>query len=280
MPMTIANVEMAKAWEEEGEHWSEHADRYDAAGVAIWTRFLDAGLIEVTDRVLDIGCGTGQSTRDAARAASSGSALGVDLSSRMLDLARRRGEAEGLTNVEFLLADAQVHPFEPEGFDIAISRFGAMFFADRDAAFRNFAAALRTGGRLAVLTWRGFAENEWVRLIRDTLAAGRPLPDPPSGSPGPFGLADADGVGAALAGAGFGDIDLAPVNGPMCFGADADDALAFMSSGGIVKGLTETLEEPVRRQVLADLRQLLADHASADGVCFDSAAWLITARRV
>src|SRR5688500_11301148 len=113
--MTIANVEMAKAWEEEGVEWTRDADRYDAASARHWRRFLDAGLIEPADRVLDVGCGTGQSTRDVGRLASSGSVHGVDLSAQMLDEAKRRSVKEGLTNVTYEFADAQVHPFD-EGF--------------------------------------------------------------------------------------------------------------------------------------------------------------------
>lgn len=278
--MTIANVEMAKAWDgEEGDQWTDDADRYDASGERIWRQFLDAGLIGSTDRVLDIGCGTGHSTLDCAAIASAGSVLGVDLSARMLELARRRALAQGVTNVELLQADAQVHPFEPAAFDIAVSSFGAMFFNDRAAAFGNIAAAVRPGGRLALLGWRGLAENEWLVAMRGALAAGRTLPAPPLGGPGPFGLADPDGVTSVLAGAGFEDVAFAEINEPMYLGADADEAWTFVSRMGIVKGLTETLDEQTRVATLAELRRLVDAHETADGVLMASAAWLITARR-
>ena len=115
--LTIANVEQALAWDgQEGGHWAEHAERYDTASRRTWQRFLDAGLILERDQVLDIGCGNGKSTRDAARIVSSGSALGVDLSAAMLALARQRSRAEGLTNVSFVQADAQVHHFDDNAF--------------------------------------------------------------------------------------------------------------------------------------------------------------------
>ena len=212
MPKTIANVEMANAWDgEEGDDWVKYADRYDAAARRLWNRFLAAGLIAHGDRVLDIGCGTGQSTRDAARAAVSGRVLGVDLSSRMLALAGERTRAEGITNVEYVQADAQVHRFDQRSFDVAISRMGAMFFADPVAAFRNIGSALRADGRLALLAWQELMDNEWLMEIREALAAGRTLPSPPTGTPGPFGLADPDGVRRVLGEAGFTDIDLSPV---------------------------------------------------------------------
>src|SRR5688572_23420076 len=112
--VAIVNVEMAAMWDDEADEWVANADRYDATD-----RFQAETLIEPSDRVLDIGCGTGKSSRDAACRARTGSVLGVDLSSKMLDDARRRSAAEGLTNIEFLHADAQVHPFEPGTFDIA-----------------------------------------------------------------------------------------------------------------------------------------------------------------
>ena len=96
-----------------------------------------------TDRVLDIGCGAGQTTRDAARAASSGSVLGVDISEQMLERARRLTLEAGLRNITYELGDAQVHRFQPAYFDVLISRFGTMFFADLVAAFANLAHASR-----------------------------------------------------------------------------------------------------------------------------------------
>ena len=276
--MAMANVEMAAIWDgEEGDEWTESADRYEATDRYINARFESEVPIQPTDRVLDIGCGTGKSSRDAARRARRGSVLGVDLSSRMLEEARRRSKLQGLTNVQFLRADAQVHRFEPTAHDLVISVFGAMFFNDPAAAFDNIARSLRPGGRLALLSWRGFEHNEWLTTIFQTLAAGRDLPTPPPGTPGPFGLADRAAVTAMLAEAGFADIDLQPLDEPMWMGSDLDDAWAFVSAMGIVRGLTGSLEDPAKQQALDQLRQRLAEHETADGVLIGSAAWLVTA---
>lgn len=276
----IANVEMAKAWDgEDGADWTENADRYDASGGAIWQRFLDAELIRAEDRVLDIGCGTGHSTRDVARLARDGSALGVDLSSRMLALARERSAADGLTNVQFVQADAQVHPFEPDAFDIVISSFGAMFFADRDAAFANIGRALRPGGRIALLAWRALGENGWLVAFREALAAGRELPSPPLGGPGPFGLADVDGATASLAGAGFHEVVFSPIDEPVFLGTDAQDAFDFVRTMGLFRGLTSSLDDNTRAEAVAKLRAMLTDHETPQGVLLASGAWLITASR-
>ncbi|MFP5376946.1 MAG: class I SAM-dependent methyltransferase [Acidimicrobiia bacterium] len=277
---TVANVEMARAWDgEEGERWAAHADRYEAAAARLAGRLVDGPFVSPGDAVLDVGCGTGWAARRLARRAHPGAVLGVDLSSRMLDEARRRAAAEGVANLSFEQADAQVHPFADESFDVVVSSFGALFFADPVAAFANLRRALRPGGRLALLAWRDMTSNPWVTAIRDALALGRALPDPPPHAPGPFGLADAGHVRSVLAGAGFAGVELEPVDGAVRLGADADDAWGFVRTLGIVKGLTEDLDEAGREQAFARVRAALAEAAGADGVRFASAAWLVTAHR-
>ncbi len=276
----IANVDMAAAWDgEEGDDWSENAERYDAADRWIWARFEAEVDIGEADQVLDIGCGTGKSTRSAARRASSGSVLGIDLSSRMLDRARRQSEDEGLTNIRYVQGDAQVHPFEPEVFDIAISSFGATFFADPVAAFTNISRALRHDGRVAFVAWQRFENNEWLTEIFDAVAAGRELPAPQPGSPGPFGLADPDAVMQILRRAGFADERITPVTELVWLGPDEEDSWSFVSNTGVVRGLTEGLEPQAKQQAFDNLRRVMAAHETNEGVLFGSAAWLIAARK-
>lgn len=274
------NAEMAGAWNgEEGEDWAARADRYDAASAAFDAGLLEAAGIGAADRVLDVGCGAGVSTRAAARAAPDGHATGIDLSGPLLAEARRRSAAAGLINTTFLQGDAQVHPFGSASFDVALSRFGAMFFGDPVAAFTNLARALRPGGRLAVLSWQPLARNEWLLVLRRTLAAGRPLPEPPGDAPGPFGLSDPDHVRRVLAAAGFGSVHLADVPGRVRLGADAEDAFDFVSGLGLTRGLLGGLDDGARRAALDELGAALAGHATPDGVLFGAAAWLTTAHR-
>jgi SAM-dependent methyltransferase len=274
----IANIEMAAAWDgPEGDHWAEHAGRYESLGPAYWDALVAAVSLGPHDDVLDIGCGTGRSTRDAARIAASGRVVGVDLSTRMLDRARAAAEEEGLANVRFEQGDAQVHPFPAAGFDVAVSSFGAMFFADPVAAFANVASALRPRGRLGLLSWRPLAENEWLCTLRGALAAGRDLPAPPPGAPGPFGLADAGHVTAVLGDAGFHDVVVQPVDAPLRFGADLEDAFAFVSTLGMTRGLLHDLAPDVAGEAVESLRQALAAAATDDGVVLGGAAWLVTA---
>ncbi|MDQ3702555.1 MAG: class I SAM-dependent methyltransferase, partial [Chloroflexota bacterium] len=174
VPVAAENAEEAEAWDgEDGDQWTEHEERYNAFVRPYGRRLLDAARIGPGDRLLDIGCGCGESTRDAARMAVSGVALGVDLSARMIGRAQERARTEGLTNARFQQADAQVYPFQAQAFDFALSRFGAMFFGDQVAAFRNIGRALQPSGRLALLGWQELSKNEWLRALRDALAAGR-----------------------------------------------------------------------------------------------------------
>jgi SAM-dependent methyltransferase len=238
---------------------------------------LAVAAIGARDHVLDVGCGTGQTTRDAGRAASAGSALGVDLSSRMLDYARRRATEEGVANVTFTQADAQIHPFEAAAYDTAISRTAAMFFGDHAAAFTNIGLALRPGGRLILTTWQPLPGNEWIREISGALAPGRDLPAPPPDAPGPFSLSDPHRVRALLTTAGFADVELHGTTEGMWFGNDAPDAHRFVL--GLMGWMLEGLDDTSRARAIDALHTTLATHETADGVIFESATWTIQATR-
>jgi SAM-dependent methyltransferase len=273
------NLEQAEAWDgDEGGFWASHADQFDRAVGAYHERFMAAAGVKGADHVLDIGCGTGQTSRDAARAATGGSALGVDLSARMIDLARRLAAEQGLANATFEQVDAQVHDFPAARFDVAISRTGTMFFGDPTAAFTNIARSLRVGGRLVLLVWQGPEPNEWIRELTGALGAGRTLPSPPIGAPGPFAQADPDQVHAVLSSAGFAGIGFEGLSAPMRFGANAGEAFEFVI--GLMGWMLQGLDAAGRDRALADLGGTISGHETGSGeVCFESATWLITATR-
>lgn len=273
-----SNAGPARAWDGgEGAYWADHAEHFDRAIASYHVAFTAAASISAHDRVLDVGCGTGQTTRAAARAATSGSALGVDLSVRMLDYAREVAAREGLANVSFEPADAQIHPFVAEEFDVAISRTGAMFFGDPVAAFANIARALRRGGRLVLLTWQGLDLNEWIRELSTAMAAGRDLPTPPADTPGPFSLADPERVRAVLGAAGFTDIQLEPHSEAMWFGEDAGAAQQFAL--GLIGWMLDSLDDDGRRRAVENLSATLTAHDTGHGVFYGSATWTIQATR-
>lgn len=253
------------------------ADHYDAELRAHHERLRAALLVGEADRVLDIGCGTGQTTRNAARVATSGSALGVDISEEMLERARRRSAAEGVFNVTFERGDAQTHPFPPAFFDLIISRFGTMFFADPVAAFTHIARAARPGARLVMLVWQSEERNEWASAIRQALA-GDVTATPASGLD-PFSMADPKAVCAILGAAGFVDVDISDVHEPVYYGPDAAAALDLVRSMKQARDLLAHLDAATAERALVRLRELLVGHETNDGVLFDSRAWLVRARR-
>lgn len=205
----IVNTEQAQAWNgPEGAHWARNQDRWNAVNEGFDEPLLDAAGITGEDRVLDLGCGSGQTTRRAALRAPRGHVLGLDLSGPMLAEARSRAEREGVANVSFAQGDAQVHPFGAGAFDAAVSRYGVMFFADPVAAFGNVGRALRPGGRLAFVCPADAALNGWVTAmasLREVLPVGD-FGQP--GLPGMFSLAAPDRIGDVLTAAGFAGIDV------------------------------------------------------------------------
>ena len=273
-----SNADAATAWDgPTGDTWTDNADMFDA-GVARYLKpFLDAAAIEPTAHVLDVGCGNGLTTREAARLASAGSATGVDLSTRMLDLARRRAAADGLTNVSFVQADVQIADLGEARYDRVISRNGVMFFGDPVVAFANLARALKPGGRMVLLVWQSMAENPWFTAFRWAVAVGRHLPLPPPDGPGPFALGDPDRVRALLTAAGFGEPDLVGVREPTYFGPDVETAERYVRA--VLGGLLTELDDVARAEAEAGLRATLEEHLGPDGVTFPSAMWIVTAHR-
>jgi SAM-dependent methyltransferase len=273
-----SNAGQVGAWDgNEGAFWAAQARRFDETLANCHGPFLEAAAIREDDRVLDVGCGNGQATRDVARLATNGSALGVDLSSQMLALARQTAAAEELDNVEFRHADAQIYPFERAAFDVVISRMGSMFFGDPVAAFTNLHRALRPDGRLTLLTWQSVADNEWLTEFRAALAVGRDLPAPPPEAPSPFALSDPHRVRTILGAAGFADVSFESLHEPMSFGPDPDDAFDFVS--GLTGWMREGLDEAGRDAALAALRTTIAAHTDDRGVTYQSATWIIQAHK-
>jgi SAM-dependent methyltransferase len=278
--VAAGNRDMATAWDgDEGAHWSAHAARYERSATPYRERLLESAALVAGDRVLDVGCGTGRTTREAARiVAPDGRAVGFDLSASMLQLARDEAAADGLDNVEFQQADVQVYDLGDASYDVALSQFGVMFFAAPVAAFSNIRSALAPGGRGLFLVWQELARNEWAATLRTRLAAGRDLPIPPPGAPGPFSWADPEVGRRVLGEAGFVDVDVTDVQADFVIGDDPADAFAFVRGMGVTRSLLADLDETTTARALDDVRAAFAAHHTEQGVVFPSAAWLVTGR--
>jgi SAM-dependent methyltransferase len=231
------------------------------------------------EHVLDIGCGRGQTTREAARIARAGGALGVDISAAAIERARELAHAQGVRNVTFECADAQIHSFPPERFDLAMSRFGTMFFADPSAAFGNVGRALRPGGRLVMMVWQAHDRNEWDVAIRQALAGPEGAPAAASAGPDPFSLADPPTVRRILEAAGFAGATFTDVRERMYFGPDVAAALDWVCDFGYTRDVLSRLDPADTARAVERLRDTLAAHVSDNGVWFGSRAWIVTARR-
>lgn len=240
---------------------------------------LRACAIRSDEHVLDIGCGAGQTTRDAARLAPAGNAFGVDTSTQMIARARELAAAEGLRNACFEQGDAQVYNFPLEHFNAAISRYGTMFFADPIAAFRNIHAALRPRGRLVMMVWQSHESNEWSVAIQRVLAANTKAPIVSAGSPDPFSLADARTVERILGAAGFTEARFSDVCEPVYYGASVDAAIDWVNGFLFTRDLLGRLDAAAAARAVERLREMLAKHQKVDGVWFDARAWIVTAER-
>ncbi|GAA2313728.1 class I SAM-dependent methyltransferase [Streptomyces caniferus] len=279
--IATGNARQAEAWDgEEGKYWAEERERYEARYRHLTPHLMAAAGLRAGSRVLDVGCGNGGTSLAAARVATDGSVLGVDLSGQQLSTARQRATAAGLRQVTFEQADAQVHRFGRGAFDVALSRFGVMFFAAPEAAFGNIAHALRPGGRLAFLCWRRLRENAYLTVPAGAIA---PYAQPPDldapGTPGSFSLADADRIRKLLDGAGFDEISVGPVDEPMWMGADPDDATAHQLGIPDWRAVLAGASGEARGAARAALRRAMAEHHGPGGVSLGCAAWLVTGRR-
>jgi SAM-dependent methyltransferase len=276
-PVDATNAEQAGDWDgADGEYWAKYHQEYERLLGVFDDLLVDAGAVGADDRCLDVGCGTGATTRALAARAVDGSALGLDLSGPMLEIARESARRADIRNVEFVQGDAQVHAFHPASFDVAVSRMGCMFFGDPAAAFANVGQALRPGGRLALAVWRELAANEWATAIDAALGEtiAEELPDESTGySPGPFSLADPALITSLLEGAGFVDVSVDGLDVPVAFGT-IDEAQGFLETW-----IDDDLDDDARARAAASLHRLLVENETDDGVLMPSAIWLVTARR-
>jgi len=269
------NAAQVAYWNESaGPTWADLQAPLDRQLARLGHRTIAVLAPKPGERVLDIGCGAGETTLDLA--ATGAEVVGVDISRPLLDVARRRGA--GVTDVSFLEADAQTHPFAAGSFDAIFSRFGVMFFADPPAAFANLRRALKPGGRLAFVCWRRPDENPFMTAPMVAALALVPTPPPPPepGAPGPFAFADPERVRGILDAAGFTDVTLTP-HEQKIGGNDLDTTLDLALKVGPLGALLR--ENPDQQaKVIEAVRGVLAAHDGPDGVTLDSASWIVTAR--
>jgi SAM-dependent methyltransferase len=260
-----------------GGVWAELQDQMDRQLAPLGERAIQALDPKPGEKILDVGCGCGDSTLTLGRAVgAAGQVVGLDVSHPMLEVARRRGAESGL-KVGFTQADAETEPLDQD-FDAIYSRFGVMFFANPTAAFRNLLGALKPGGRMAFVCWRPPEEVEILSLpLRAALTI---LPSPPArdpDGPGPFGLANAERTRRILAEAGFADIDIQPFDTPVGSGG-LEETVALTQRIGPLGALLRESPDKAPAAIEA-VREALRAHDGPDGVKLNGAVWIVTARK-
>jgi SAM-dependent methyltransferase len=272
------NLVQAAFWEVAGPLWAQKQDLFDAQVNLHGLRAIDVLAPAAGESIMDIGCGTGTSSFQLAeRVGSDGRVVGYDISSTMVSAARSRAAGMGATNVEFDVADAHTHSFEPTA-DAVYSRFGVMFFADPHGAFANIRTGLRPGGRLAFVCWQSPALNPWISKPMEAVRKYVELPfgaDP--NAPSPFAFADPDRIRDVLAGGGFTAVAIEPCEKPVNLGPDVDAALTFITSRNPATATLPERDPDLWEKVRADVYAVLSPYLTDHGVETESATWLVTA---
>jgi SAM-dependent methyltransferase len=234
------------------------------------------------DRVLDIGCGFGDTTLRLAGLVGDGEVVGVDVSEPFLELAREEAAEAGVGNVEYRLGDVQIADLDGP-FDYVFSRMGVMFFANPVQALRNVRAAMRPGARLCVVVWRRKLDNLWVyesEQVVDKYLDHPEETDEPTCGPGPFSMADADTVSEQLRIAGFEAIELRRSDLPIKMGMTLDQAvdltMAIGPAGEVLRLWGDRAEE-IRPQIAIEIRAALTQFITDDGVLAPASTWVISA---
>lgn len=281
---TGPNAEQIQYWNElAGPKWVALQELIDDQIRPLGVRAMDRAAISRGERVLDVGCGCGDTALEIARRVGpTGAVLGVDISTMMLERARQAAHDAGIAHAQFQNADAQTHAIPPESFDVLYSRFGVMFFIDSDAAFANLRSALRLGGRLAFVCWQGVQHNPW--MLVPLMAALQHIPPPPlpaPDAPGPFAFADAERVRGILSRAGFVDIAFEELQETLTVGGgrDLDQTVEFLLQMGPAARALRDVGTELRTVVAGAVREALVPYDTPNGVRMASASWIVTARR-
>ncbi|ALL12636.1 class I SAM-dependent methyltransferase [Caulobacter henricii] len=262
-----------------GQTWVEHQAQLDRLIAPLGAEAMRVLAPTAGERILDVGCGCGETTLElAARVGPGGGVVGVDISEPMLAVARARDLPVNAVEPQFRNSDAQVADLGEAAFDAIFSRFGVMFFSDPAAAFANLHRAVRPGGRLAFVCWRPYAENLWMRAPMD--AAQPFLPPMPASdplAPGPFAFADPLRVRSILEGAGFSDVTLDPFD-TLIGGSSVAETLRLNFRVGPLGSALRTAPHLAAR-VSQALEALLESYDTPQGVMMPACVWIVQARR-
>jgi SAM-dependent methyltransferase len=263
-----------------GQRWADRQPVQDILLKPIADILIDRARIKAGERILDVGCGSGSTSFAFAQVVGpAGHVTGIDISAPML--ARAREVAPRGAPVEFILADATVHAFAAESYDLLASRFGVMFFADPALSFANMRKGMRRSGRLAFACWREPRENPFFMMPLQAAYRHVPrMPQPGPEDPGPFAFASEERVRRVLGAAGFTAIALEPCNLALdvAVGRGLDAAVqGALEIGPAARALTDQPADVVSA-VAKSIREALTPHVKGQTVPLDAAIWIVTAK--
>ena len=240
----------------------------------------------VGGRVVDIGCGFGDTTQQLARLVGpDGEAVGIDAAPNFIEASIQEAQEAGVENVRFEVLDPQASALD-EKFDYAFSRMGVMFFGNPVAAMRNVHAMLNPGGKIVWCVWRPKAENPWTARAEEIVLQFIDHPDPedsdePTCGPGPFSMGNPNTVSEQLKIAGFEDISFYRSDKPIKVGGDVEEALEVVKSlgpAGEIIRLAGENAEPFVPQIDEKLREMYVEYTDPDGaVRAPASVWIISA---
>lgn len=280
-PKYAFNRQQHERWNgTDGEYWVEQQEKLDRTLAPVLGPLLEFAAAKAGSTAIDVGCGCGATTVELAKAVGpKGRVVGIDLSEPMLGRAKER--LREFANASCRPGDAATLGLADIGAELAISRFGVMFFGDPVAAFANIRSGLAPGGRLRFACWRAMQENPWMAVpLQATYQHVPPLPKPEPEEPGPFSFADRERVTRILTAAGFTPPRFEALAIEMELGGSLEDAAMEAGNRGPTKRALENQPEDVRAAAIASIREALAPHATATGVRLPGSVWLVGAERV
>ncbi|MGH8865089.1 MAG: class I SAM-dependent methyltransferase [Burkholderiales bacterium] len=238
------------------------------------------------DRVLDVGCGFGDSKiKIAGIVGPAGQAVGVDCALNFIRVGEQEAREAGVRNASFFAADVQMDDLRGP-YDHAFARFGTMFFNLPGGAMRNIRMALKPGGTFSQIVWRKREDNPWLHEAELRVREIVPVTphdetDQVHCGPGPFSMSGPDMVSSMLKSAGFRGITFERFDTDICIGRNLEDAVEFamaLGPAGEIMRLAGAESERLKPQVIAALRETLSGYLRKDGVWAPSSTWFITAR--
>ena len=267
-------------WAGVAEAWGREAEHIDQRATAITERMLAAAGVGPGDRVLELASGPGGAGLAAAEVVGGhGEVVISDVVPSMVDIARRRAEARGLTNVRAAVLDLE-RIDQPAGvYDVVLCREGMMFAIDPAGAACEMLRVLRPGGRVAVAVWADREHNPWLGLLLDAITEVTGIIVPPPGMPGPFALSDAERLRRLFAEAGLVAINVDQVKVSLRMPSfDAWWARSLTSAGPAVAVLNR-LDDAGRTRVRAALRAAAAPYEADGALELPGRALVLSGRR-